>query len=645
MAIPNRFGDNDQKDTPDAPDRTSGLVSWIVGQVRRGRDVRDEMYKERWQEYTRLWRGFWSGKDQNTDSERSKIIAPALQQAVEMTVAEMEEAIFSNKAWFDIDDDLQDQQKEDAIAYRDQLLEDFELTGVPSAVSQVLLNGAIYGTGIAKLNVSTKVVPTLDANGEVIEEERIFVTLDPIRPDEFIIDPAARNIEEALYCAHEMLKPIHGIKEKQARGIYRPGHVGAWGTEQRTDPTGLENKNVNRSDEGAMILEYYGKVPARLLPGSEEVGGMVEALVTIANEQTLLKAVPSPFTRKDRPVIAYQHDTVPGEFWGRGVCEKGYNPQKALDAELRARIDALALVTAPMLGGDITRLPRNPDLRVRPGKHVLTRGRPTEVVEPIGFTAPHLAAQFQQTGELERMVQMGTGAMDTATPNNISRRNETMGGMSMLQGGFIKRSKRTMYNIERHFIDKLVQKALWRYMQFDPARYPIDMRFVVNSTMGMMAKEVENAQLIQMLGFVGPESPAHGIVLQALFENAVSSHKSSLHEAIKAMNQPPSPEEVQRQQQLQELALQKELAEVEKEKALAQKAAAEAKLALARAEHERIDAALEDDRLQIAAANAATGAEKARMANRQNQIAAAKVAVDAKKVQVDARKASAKSSS
>jgi hypothetical protein len=34
-------------------------------------------------------------------------------------------------------------------------------------------------------------------------------------------------------------------------------------------------------------------------------------------------------------------------------------------------------------------------------------------------------------------------------------------------GGFIKRSKRTMQNIERNFLGPFVQKAMWRYMQFD----------------------------------------------------------------------------------------------------------------------------------------------------------------------------------
>jgi len=608
MAIPNKFGENDQKDRPDAGIKNEGLTSWVIARVRRGREVRDSIYGKRWKEYTRLWRGLWDPEDKNYDSERSRLISPALQQAIEMTVAEIEEAIFSRRAWFDIDDDIADEESTDVIRIRDQLLEDFELAEVPSGISQTVLNGAIYGTGIAKINVSTKQIP--DGQGNL--RRRVVVSLDPIRPDEFIIDPSARTIEEAGFVAHEMVKPIHSIKEKQASGAYRPGDVGSWSGDTPHDPTGtgVTSAGMDLRNEGALITEYYGKVPARYLPGAENVGGMVEAIVTIANETTLLKAIPSPFTYKDRPVIAYQHDTVPGEFWGRGVAEKGYNAQKALDSELRARIDALALITSPMLGADITRMPRNPDMRVRPGKTFFTRGRPTEVIESVGFAPQGLALTFQQSGDLERMVQMATGAMDSASPLSTNRRNETASGMSMLQSGFIKRSKRTMQNLERQFLDKLVRKSVWRYVQFDPERYPQEMKFVVHSTMGIMAKEVENNQLVQMLGFVPPESPAHMIVLQALFENSVSAEKESLHRAIREMAKPPSPEQQQQQQMMQELQMRANMAEVAKTEAEAANEQAQAALTEAKRVRELILAELEDDKVEIQAANAATGAAK-----------------------------------
>jgi hypothetical protein len=292
-------------------------------------------------------------------------------------------------------------------------------------------------------------------------------------------------------------------------------------------------------------------------------------------------------------------------------------------------------MTAPMMGADITRMPRNPDLRTRPGRFFLTRGRPSEIIEPVGFNAPGMQATFQNASDLERMVSMSTGAMDSAIPVGQNRRNETSGGMSMQQAGFLKRSKRTMRRVEK-YLDTLVTKSLWRYMQFDKPRYPQDMKFKVSGTIGIMAREVENQQLVQMLGFVPPESPAHGLIIQALFENTNSADKDTLKKAVEAMNQPPSEEEQQMQQKQQQLQMQMQELEVAEMAAKVAKLEAEAKLAEAKSVHEMIDADLEDDRLEISAANAATGAEKARQAALQNQI-------NLKKVQLDAAKASRES--
>jgi hypothetical protein len=628
----NRYGNNDAQGRGSEsaraknPESSGGLVSYVMQRVERGRNVRDQKYQKRWEEYTRLWRGFWTEDDRGLASERSRLISPALQQAIEMSVAEIDEALFNRTAWIDIEDDIADEEKDDAVAYRDQLLEDFDFAGVEDAISRTVLLAAIYGTGIAKLNVIVKDVKHF-SGGKVVPDERILVTAEALRPDEFVIDPAATTIDEALYCAHEMIKPLHIIRARQKDGVYKAGEIGPWTGTGRGDPTGTGLfTTVDPQDEGVLITEYYGKIPGRFINEGE---GMVEAIVVVANEAVLLKAIKNPFRMGDRPVVAFQFDTVPGEFWGRGVAEKGYNPQKALDSELRARMDALALVTAPMLGADITRMPRNPDMRVRPGKIFMTRGRPSEIIERIGFDAAGLALTFQQAGDLERMVQMGTGAMDSASPIQSNRRNETVGGMSMINAGFLKRSKRTMKNLERQFLDPLIRRCLWRYMQFDPERYPDDMIFRIRTAMGIMAKEVEQGQLTQMMGYVPPESPAHKIVLKAIFDNTASAEKDELKKAMDAMLAPPSPEEQQQQQEMQQLQKALVQAELAEKQAKAQEAQANAKLAMAKAQREMVLASLEDDKVEILAANSAIAAQQVRVADR--------------KVEADKKKAASKS--
>ncbi len=90
-------------DTPDAgaksekPQAGGELAGWLVSRADTWTSYRDRGYAARWGEYWRMWRGMWASDDANRASERSRLIAPALSQAIEMTVAELEEGLFSKE--------------------------------------------------------------------------------------------------------------------------------------------------------------------------------------------------------------------------------------------------------------------------------------------------------------------------------------------------------------------------------------------------------------------------------------------------------------------------------------------------------------------------------------------------------------------
>jgi len=557
------------------------LISWVMDNVNRWETFRKTNYDKEWKEFERLVEGEWSVEDKTRSSERSRLISPATQQAVESTTAEIEEAIFGRGAglWFDVSDDVMDQDKEDMGLLRKMLQEDIQMSKMHQEMRKTFWNGSLYGTGISKLIpiMVTDLVPVPQIDPEtgvgtttVVEKKRFTVKLQTINPMEFAIDPSARTIDEALGCAHIMMKPRHTITSKQKAGTYRSTFLGAYS--QGNDSDKLSS---TVAEEQVKIVEYYGKVPANLMPGT---GGkpddgktlveadnveMIEVVITIGNANVLLKAVESPMLLKDRPIIAYQHETVNDSFWGRGICKKGYNPQKALDAELRARIDAMALTVHPMVGINATLLPRGFKAEVRPGKTWLFNGDPSTAMKPftLGDISP---STFPQSADLERMVSMGTGAMDTAAPMQVNPRNQTASGMSMMTSQFVKRNKRTMRNIEEEYLDKIVHKTANRYMQFDPQRYPVmDYKFKVVSGMGLMARELEQGQLTQLLSIIKPDSPVFGVILEGVFENSSLTNKTELQQALKLQLQGPSPEQQQKQQQVEQLQLKRAVTEIE----------------------------------------------------------------------------------
>jgi hypothetical protein len=632
----------------------AALIGWVTERITDGEDYRNINFKDKWDEYYRLWRGIHTEADKTRASERSKLISPALQQAIEAAVAELEEATFGRGRWFDVSDDISDQEKQDMAIFRNLLMEDLDQAGVREAISEVFLNGALYGTGVGKIVVEKGLERAVGAYSEfdVDEIEKITVKLVAVPPEEFVIDPAARSIQEAMYCGQVMTVPRHTILAKQEQGIYNQGDFGEYPDGDDVFAKG-ESKSAKLSDK-VKITEYHGLVPSSLLtpelndgeeyaeidtglpkediPFGYDDTDLVEAIITIANDGFILKAVRNPYTMGDRCFVAYQHDTVPNRFWGRGVAEKGYNPQKALDAELRGRMDAMALAIHPMMAMDGTRIPRGGDLSVKPGRTILTNGDPRTVLMPFNFGTVGQNT-FAQSGELERMVQMGTGSMDSATPVGISPRNSTASGMSMMLGGAIKRSKRTLANIERLFTSPLIHKAAWRYMQFDPERYPVrDVKFVVHSTLGIMAREMEQQQLTGLLQTVPAESPAYWMLIRSVYENSSISNRDQMIAIVDQMLQkilnpaPPQPDfdqqlkaqEIQQKGQMEQARIQVEFiranAEVarlmlEKEKAITDSAKKEAEtmLTLAKAEAEVLGAQLEQYKVMTDALQAESG--------------------------------------
>ena len=565
------------------------LASWLNYRLDSWRTHRNINYIPMWDEYYRLWRGIWSAEDKTRQSERSRLIAPALQQAIESSVAELEEATFGRGKWFDIKDDYLDQDISEAEYIRNLLQEDLEKTGVKDAICEVFLNGAIYGTGIGKIVVKQSIerAPseeqidgTMATTRTVVEYPSIDVHVEPISPKEFLMDPSANSIDDALGVAHEVIKPRYHVVDGIRSGIYRDVPLdGDYDTVKfGYDP---ETKQADESDS-VKICEYWGKVPKRFLKANADkddfeydksnANELVEVVVTMCNDQHILRVEENAFMMKDRPFISYQHDIVPNKFWGRGVAEKGYNPQKALDAEMRARIDSLALTTTPMMAADATRLPRGVKFEVRAGKTVLTNGNPREAIMPLdmGQTDP---STFNQVASLQNMIQMGTGSADSA-----GQGGDTASGMSMMQSAAIKRQKRTLMNFQNTFLIPLINKSMYRKIQFDVDRYPVsDYKFVPYSTMGIMAKELESTQMVQMLQAIPKDSPAFNVILLAMFQNSSIHNRDQIVQSLMQGDEPnPEMEEMQQmgmQLEMQQLQanVQKTLAEAKEEEAKAMK--------------------------------------------------------------------------
>ena len=610
-----------QFDEPTESDKD--LVSYVTGHCDSWRDWRNSNYLELWDEYERIFRGVWASEDKTRESERSRIIAPATQQAVETRHAEIMEAIFGQGDFFEIEDDVQDVNGNniDVSLIKAQLADDFKKDKIRKAIDQIELMAEIYGTGIGEIVVktekeyipSTQPIPGIVGQAAigVAEKDRVAVKIIPVNPKNFLFDPNGTAIDDCLGVAVEKYVGLHKVVKGIEDGIYRKVNIGPM---YDTEDLEVTQEDTQFQTDKVKLLTYYGLVPREYLvdmgdkeelidlfpeeSDADEYTDLVEAIVVIANDSYLLKAEESPYMMKDRPIVAYQDDTVPNRLLGRGTVEKAYNMQKAIDAQMRSHMDSLALTTAPMIGIDATRLPRGAKFEVKPGKAILTNGNPNEILQPFKFGVTD-GNNLNTAKDFERMLLQATGTLDSQGMVSNVARDAGGAGMSAAMASIIKKYKRTLTNFQEDFLIPFVKKAVFRYMQFDPERYPsVDMNFLPTATLGIMAREYEQQQFIALLQTLGPNTPVLPVILKGIVSNSSLTNRYEMMAELDKMSQP-NPEQQQLQMQQQMLALQTAQAQL----ALLQAQTAEK---AANAQQTQIETALMPEEMKVKVVQAAS---------------------------------------
>lgn len=584
------------------------LAAFLLDKLGRWRDHRRANYEPMWDKYERIWRGLWDGSDRTRQSERSQFVAPMSAVAVETRRTEIEEAIFGRNLWFDIEDD--DADPADVAKIKKELMLDFRRDKIKKKVSLCNTNAEVYGTGIAEIVMSevpmmqpatqATPVPGVEAVG-VVKNTRKSVKPHPVHPRNFLIDPVAQDVDDAMGVCIEEYVPVHTIVEKMENGTYKKCPI-------QTSPFETDLLPVTEEspfqDDRVLVQRYYGLVPSEYLSekpedekdvsdlvereedkplygDNDDFNAMVEAVVVLCNGH-ILQATENPYMMRDRPVVVYRPEIIPGRFWGRGTIEKAYNSQKGIDGQLRAHLDFTAITTAPMVATDATRLPRGFKFDIIPGRNIPLQGPPNEIMMPINFgqTSP---VNMETAAVFERYLAQVTATSDSAALNNMSNGTDPA-VVSMMLSGLIRKHKHSLLNFQEDFLIPLVQKCAWRYMQFDPERYPAkDFSFVPISAMGMVAREYEQQQLLGLLQTLGPDTAIVPMVLEKIVANSNLADKDELQAMLKQAAQG-DPQAKQRQAEMEQMKQQVLASELRKVNAEAQRAEADAMLSMAKAQ-------------------------------------------------------------
>jgi hypothetical protein len=144
-------------------------------------------------------------------------------------------------------------------------------------------------------------------------------------------------------------------------------------------------------------------------------------------------------------------------------------------------------------------------------------------------------------------------------------------------------------------------------MQFDPENYPVaDYKFNASSTLGIIAREYEVTQLVQLLQTMEKGSPLYNTLIQSIIDNMNLSNREELGAALqKAME--PNPE-------AQQMAQAAQMAQVEFQKSQTAALASQAAESQSRAqkmamETQLMPSELEIDRIKAVTTNIRKGTE------------------------------------
>ena len=297
----------DQNEFYEPTQNDKELTAFVIDHYDRWRDYRNVNFLDDYLEYERIFRGEWAAEDKTRDSERSRIVTPATQQAVETRHAEIMEAIFGQGEFFDIEDDIKDVNGNplDVEMLKAQLMEDFKQDKIRKSIDQIELMAEIYGTGIGEIVVKSEKVfepATQQIPGQmgqaaigVVEKNRIAVKIMPVNPKNFLFDPNGTSVDDCMGVAIEKYVGIHKIVEGIEKGIYRKVDITPNYEDTDLEPT---QELSQYRDEKVLLLTYYGLVPREYLmekdveveelfpddSAADDYSDMIEAIVVIAND-------------------------------------------------------------------------------------------------------------------------------------------------------------------------------------------------------------------------------------------------------------------------------------------------------------------------------------------------------------------------
>lgn len=490
-----------------------------------------------WEALEAAYRKQYRSQDTTRSSERSTYISHVTQQVVDDNTAELTDVAFGTGRFFDVQDNLGDEDPFDTERLAVYLDEAIRGTENQEGVERTLHLGELYGTAVAEIVVSkrSKYVPTTQGNQfGVKEESEHYLTTKAWHPKYFRFSPGATSLHECTWVGLETPMPNAyyeaRVKSQQFLDVY-PNGIGDYLPDQSSRPDIFRYSHIPNQ---WLMLRWYGMLPKRLVNSKSTSDDLVCAYVIVANREAVVYSGPNPFMTQDVPLFVYRPTPIAGTMWGLGSAEKVFHQQRAADRHFRTHEDALAYTAYPVTGMDSTRMPKGLNLKIKPGTNLLFAGRPSEIMERMDFGQP-------QTTSLETAQRILDWSKDTGGVAGVSSMLATAadakaGSMALAMGPIIKKIKGRLRNLTANFLVPYIRGMAYRYMQFCPEKFPSrDISFKVVGVLGMAEREFEQSRWLNAMQTLGPESPLVPMVMATIMREGNLKGRETIAKMMETM--------------------------------------------------------------------------------------------------------------
>lgn len=222
----------------------------------------------------------------------------------------------------------------------------------------------------------------------------------------------------------------------------------------------------------------------------------------------VIRLLMSPDPLEQRPYLSSSYCKVPGSFWGMSIPVLLESLQSELNTAARSRAFNMALASGPLVEIDVDRLPSDdkPD-HLEPWRIYYTTGAagsgsaPAVRFNQANSNSAELTAVMEETW-LKGHDIVGLPPYTYGQNQGAAR---TLGAFSMQYNSATKGIKRVIGNIDRDVIEPLIA-AYYYFNMFndeDPG-IKADAQIIARGTVGLIRKEAEQQQPLEILGQLGP---------------------------------------------------------------------------------------------------------------------------------------------